>query len=130
MLIKVDEISELIRQKIEGFSFDFKKEETGVVVSIGDGIALPHTRDTLGGIVTQPVIILGRHPSGIPYGAVDARPVRLFFLLVTSSVTQHLQILARISRLLRDARLREALLAAPNAEAALTALRQTEAGNG
>jgi F-type H+-transporting ATPase subunit alpha len=39
MLIKVDEISELIRQKIEGFNFDFKKEETGVVVSIGDGIA-------------------------------------------------------------------------------------------
>jgi F-type H+-transporting ATPase subunit alpha len=39
MLIKVDEISELIRQKIEGFSFDFKKEETGVVISIGDGIA-------------------------------------------------------------------------------------------
>jgi len=39
MLIKVDEISELIRQKIEGFTFDFKKEETGVVISIGDGIA-------------------------------------------------------------------------------------------
>jgi F-type H+-transporting ATPase subunit alpha len=39
MLIKVDEISELIRQKIERFAFDFKKEETGVVVSIGDGIA-------------------------------------------------------------------------------------------
>ncbi len=39
MLIKVDEISELIRQKIEGFSFDFQKEETGVVISIGDGIA-------------------------------------------------------------------------------------------
>ncbi len=39
MLIKVDEISELIRQKIAGFSFDFKKEETGVVISIGDGIA-------------------------------------------------------------------------------------------
>ncbi|MBN2398941.1 MAG: F0F1 ATP synthase subunit alpha [Candidatus Aminicenantes bacterium] len=39
MLIKVDEISELIRQKIEGFAFDFKKEETGVVITIGDGIA-------------------------------------------------------------------------------------------
>jgi len=39
MLIKVDEISELIRQKIEGFAFDFQKEETGVVISIGDGIA-------------------------------------------------------------------------------------------
>ena len=39
MRIHIDEISELIRQKIEGFSLDFKKEETGVVVSVGDGIA-------------------------------------------------------------------------------------------
>ena len=39
MLIKVDEISELIRQKIEGFAFDFKREETGIVISVGDGIA-------------------------------------------------------------------------------------------
>jgi F-type H+/Na+-transporting ATPase subunit alpha len=39
MQIKVDEISELIRQKIAGFSFDFRKEETGVVISVGDGIA-------------------------------------------------------------------------------------------
>jgi len=37
--IKVDEISELIKQKIEGFKLDFNKEETGIVISIGDGIA-------------------------------------------------------------------------------------------
>ena len=47
MLIKVDEISELIRQKIEGFAFDFKKEETGVVISIGDGIARIHGLDNV-----------------------------------------------------------------------------------
>jgi len=39
MQIKADEISELIRQKIEGFKLDFNKEETGIVISIGDGIA-------------------------------------------------------------------------------------------
>lgn len=39
MYIKVDEISELIKQKIEGFKLDFNKEETGIVISIGDGIA-------------------------------------------------------------------------------------------
>lgn len=39
MHIKVDEISELIKQKIEGFKLDFNKEETGIVISIGDGIA-------------------------------------------------------------------------------------------
>ena len=55
---------------------------------LGDGIALPHTRDTLGGLVTQPVIVFGRHPTGISYNAIDGRPVRLLFLLVTTSVTQ------------------------------------------
>lgn len=39
MPIKVEEISELIRQKIEGFKLDFNKDETGVVISVGDGIA-------------------------------------------------------------------------------------------
>jgi len=39
MQIKVEEISELIRQKIEGFKLDFNKDETGIVISIGDGIA-------------------------------------------------------------------------------------------
>ena len=39
MQIKVEEISDLIRQKIEGFKLDFNKDETGVVISIGDGIA-------------------------------------------------------------------------------------------
>lgn len=39
MRIKVEEISELIRQKIEGFKLDFNREETGIIISIGDGIA-------------------------------------------------------------------------------------------
>ncbi len=39
MQIKVEEISEIIKQKIEGFQLDFNKDETGMVISIGDGIA-------------------------------------------------------------------------------------------
>ncbi len=39
MEIKVEEISELIKQKIEGFKLDFDKDETGIVISVGDGIA-------------------------------------------------------------------------------------------
>ena len=39
MQIKVDEISELIKQKIEGFKLDFNKDETGIIISVGDGIA-------------------------------------------------------------------------------------------
>ncbi len=39
MQIKVEEISELIKQKIQGFQLDFDKDETGIVISVGDGIA-------------------------------------------------------------------------------------------
>ena len=39
MQINVEEISQLIKQKIEGFKLDFDKDETGIVISIGDGIA-------------------------------------------------------------------------------------------
>jgi F-type H+-transporting ATPase subunit alpha len=39
MQIKVDEISDLIKQKIAGFQLDFNKDETGIVISVGDGIA-------------------------------------------------------------------------------------------
>jgi mannitol/fructose-specific phosphotransferase system IIA component (Ntr-type) len=94
---------------------------------IGDGIALPHARTTLTGLVERPAIVVGRHPTGIPYGAIDHRPVRLFFLLVTISVTQHLQVLARVSRLLRDAALRQRLLIADRPERVISLIRQAEA---
>src|SRR5258708_1059940 len=83
---------------------------------IGDGIALPHARNGLVGLVDEPVIIFGRHASGIPYGAIDAVPARLFFLLVAHTVTEHLGILARLSRLLRDPRLAKDLLKADKPE--------------
>jgi mannitol/fructose-specific phosphotransferase system IIA component (Ntr-type) len=93
---------------------------------IGDGIALPHARNALAGVVEQPVIVFGRHAQGIAYGAVDGKPARLFFLLVTPSVTQHLAILARISRLLRSAELRQGLLAADTPDRVIALLRDAE----
>jgi mannitol/fructose-specific phosphotransferase system IIA component (Ntr-type) len=93
---------------------------------IGDGLALPHTRNTLGGIVGHPVIVMGRHPLGIPFGAIDAKPVQLFFLLLATSVTQHLHLLARMSRLLRNAKLRQTLLAASSPDQVIQALRDAE----
>lgn len=93
---------------------------------IGDGLALPHTRNTLGGLVDHPLIAMGRHSSGIPFGAIDGKPVRLFFLLLSTSVPEHLHLLACTSRLLRNARLREGLLSASDAHTVLTLLRQAE----
>ena len=94
---------------------------------IGDGIALPHTRNALVGLVDTPIIVFGRHPKGIPYGAIDGIPARLFFLLIAPTVTQHLAILARLSRLLRDPKLRQNLLAADKPEKVISLIRDAEA---
>ncbi len=93
---------------------------------IGDGIALPHARNGLVGLVNHSTLIFGRHNLGIPYGAIDAQPARLFFLLIAPTVTQHLAILARLSRVLRDPKLRQSLLQADKPEGIVQIIREAE----
>ena len=78
------------------------------------------------GMVNHPVIVFGRHTNGISFGALDNLPVRLFFLLVAPTVTQHLAILARISRLLRDPRLVQKLLTVEKPEKVVTLIKEAE----
>jgi mannitol/fructose-specific phosphotransferase system IIA component (Ntr-type) len=103
-----------------------KEREQLHSTGIGDGVAFPHSRNALVGMVDRPTLVLGRHPDGIPFGAIDAAPARLFFLLVAPTVTQHLGILARLSRLLTDPRLRRNLLAADKPEKAIALIREAE----
>jgi mannitol/fructose-specific phosphotransferase system IIA component (Ntr-type) len=93
---------------------------------IGDGIALPHSRNALVGLVDQPIMVFGRHKQGIPYDAIDRVPARMFFLLIAPTVTQHLAILARLTRLLRDPKLRQSLLTADKPEKVLALIREAE----
>src|SRR5437667_148073 len=94
---------------------------------IGDGVALPHARNALVGLVEKPVVVFGRHDQGIDYGAIDTQPARLFFLLVTTTVAQHLGILARISRLVHDAKLRQNLIKADRSDTVIAIIREAEA---
>jgi mannitol/fructose-specific phosphotransferase system IIA component (Ntr-type) len=93
---------------------------------IGDGVALPHARNALVGLVDSPVIVFGRQNQGIPFGAVDGAPSKLFFLLVAPTVTQHLAMLARISRLLRNSKLRQDLLIVESPQKAQAIIRAAE----
>lgn len=94
---------------------------------IGDGVALPHSRNALVGLVDHSVLVFGRHDEGIPYGAIDGAPARLFFLLIAPTVTQHLAILARLSRILRAPKLRAGLLVAPTPEKVISLIQEAEA---
>jgi len=94
---------------------------------IGDGVALPHARNALVGLVDRPVIVFGRSIQGVPFGAIDGAPSKLFFLLVAPTVTEHLAMLARLSRLLRDPKLRHELLSVNTPNKALALIREAEA---
>ena len=93
--------------------------------ALGRSVALPHTRYAVSG-VTKPRIIFGRHPAGIDYGAPDGAPVRLFFLLVSPDVSQHLQILSRLTRLLRNAGLIEQLNSAATPQEVMRVIYEAE----
>src|SRR5688572_8816846 len=93
--------------------------------ALGRSVALPHTRYAVPGIA-KPRIIFGRHREGIEYGAPDGAPVRLFFLLVSPDVSQHLQMLSRLTRLLRNSALIEQLLSAATPEDVLRTIEAAE----
>lgn len=78
---------------------------------IGDGIAIPHGKLRQ---VNELICAFGRSREGVDFSSLDGRPVHLFFLLVApeNAAAAHLKALARISRILRDPAVRNALMAA------------------
>jgi len=93
---------------------------------VGDGVAFPHCRNALVGLVKTPVVVFGRHEKGVAYGAVDSVPAKLFFLVIAPSVSTHLQILARLGRMSRDDRFRQSLLNAQSSQEVLDIIEKTE----
>jgi PTS system nitrogen regulatory IIA component len=87
-----------------------EREQLGCT-GIGDGIAIPHGR--LAGL-DEAVLAFGRSRGGVAFEALDGKPVHLFFLLAApeNSAGQHLKVLAKISRMLKDGVFRKNLLEA------------------
>jgi nitrogen PTS system EIIA component len=102
---KVRDADELIRVLLE-------RESMGST-GIGDGVAIPHGK--LHGI-SEVIVAFGRSHRGVDYQSLDDKPAFLFFLLVTpeDSPGEHLKMLARISRILKNPVLREKLRTVPD----------------
>lgn len=76
---------------------------------IGDGVAIPHT--SVESAPGQAAALL-LCPQGVPFDAIDGETVNIIFGVVgpKRATGEHLRILARISRLLRDSETRTRLL--------------------
>ena len=79
--------------------------------AIGQGVAIPHAR--LQGL-NRPLASFGRSQQGVDFESMDGQPVHLIFLIGTplKEVNRYLKLLAGLSRLLRQAEVREALMSA------------------
>ena len=76
---------------------------------VGNGVAIPHGK--VAGL-TSIVAAFGRSPKGIEFQSHDHKPAKLFFVLLApeNAVGNHLQALARLSRLLKGESVRNRLI--------------------
>lgn len=65
------------------------------------GVAIPHPRQPVPESIEDSVIAFGRTPRGVPFGAQNASLTDLFFLVVCRDAKTHLQVLARLGRMLQ-----------------------------
>lgn len=83
--------------------------------AVGNGVAIPHGKvPGLDNIVA----LFGRSKTGINFQAHDNKPTHLFFVLLApeTAIGNHLQALARLSRLLKDVKTREHIIQCPTQE--------------
>jgi nitrogen PTS system EIIA component len=90
-----------------------EKEHAGGT-AIGSGVAIPHCYSPA---VSNTVMIFGRSLTGITYDAPDAEPVQfvLLYLVPEDRHLLHLQTLRVVAKNFLSTKLRQELLAAPDA---------------
>ena len=104
-----------------------REREQVLSTGIGHGVALPHGKSDA---CTELSIAAGVTAGPVDFDALDGEPIRLVFLLVgpESAAGSHIKALSRISRLVRQAELRERLMGAKDGDAFLRVLREAENG--
>jgi PTS system fructose-specific IIC component len=76
---------------------------------IGEGIAIPHAKCTG---ASQPVLAFARSSAGVQWNSLDERPAHLIFMIAVpleAAGTEHLRVLAQLSRSLMKPSFRAAI---------------------
>lgn len=94
---------------------------------IGHGVAIPHGRMP---DLTTPIVVLARHRQGIDFDAIDGKPVHIVIMLLVpdNEDRTHLELLARLARLLQKEDFRQRIMDADDVQA-VSQLFEGEAAN-
>ena len=99
-----------------------KREKIGTT-TIGNGIAIPHVQNDH---ISNPLCIVTILSEGLDFDALDNNPVDLivFLILPEWSKSENLQILAQVSRLLRNSEITDKLRGCKSEESAFAIISQ------
>jgi len=104
---------------------DVLEREELVTTGVGYGVAFPHAKTrSAKGIV----IAFGRSEEGVDFDAMDHKPVKLFFLIAApeDAIGAHLNVMARLSYLMKSEENRIKLLEATSPGDVLTLIDKLE----
>lgn len=87
------------------------EREKRMSTGMENGIAIPHGKTDK---VESLIVAIGRKIGGVEFNSIDGKPARIFILTLSpiSHTGPHLQFLAEVSKMLRDADSRQKLLEA------------------
>jgi len=102
--------------------------EQARTTGIGQGLAIPHGKTDA---VRELAMAIGKPAEPIDFAAIDGKPVRLVVLLASpvDRTSDHIQALARISRMMTREAFRERLYSARSAEEIYEALHEHESAS-
>jgi mannitol/fructose-specific phosphotransferase system IIA component (Ntr-type) len=106
---------------VQRLTRDVVERESLSSTAMGHGVAFPHARTDQ---VRRIVMAIGRSPAGVPFKSA-ADPVHFVFIIGTpqNEVPQYLAAVGKLARTLKDASVREQLMAATSVEEFLAALK-------
>jgi PTS system fructose-specific IIC component len=109
-LVDLVSTSNMVKDRYELLA-DIKERENLVTTGVGYGVAFPHAKTK----ATKGIVIaFGRSSTGVGFDAMDHKPVYLFFLIAApeDAIGAHLNVMARLSYLMKSEQNRETLMKA------------------
>jgi len=103
-----------------------KEREDLMNTGILPGIAFPHARRAIPGMFAKSLVLVAISVSGVDFQASGGAATHIFFVICASDDRSHLQILARLSRLFRDALLPRRIMGAGSPDEVIDAVASAE----
>ncbi len=118
--------SKLVKDQKELLSAVIEREKL-VTTGVGYGVALPHAKTKA---VRGVVLAFGRAKQGIDFETMDKKPAHLFFLIAApeDAIGAHLNVLQRISFIMKDEKTRARFLELKSPGEVLEALDKDSVG--